>query len=418
MSQSKFDLAEKELKQALLFEPEESVIHSLLALCLLRQEKWNEAENTAQQAVHFGPDQSLSHYALAAVLFERRKEREALPVIEEAIRLDPSDPDQYALLGQIHFSRSRWQEALDAAEQALQQDAEHVVANNIRAMALVKLNRVAEAGATIDVALRKNPENSYTHANMGWTLLEKSEPAKALEHFREALRLDPENEWARQGIIEAMKAQYKIYAVMLRFFLWMGKLTPGTQFGVIIGGYFLFRMLGHVSNRYPDWAPYVLPLQILYIAFALMSWIANPLFNLLLRLNRFGRLVLSPEQILASNSIGLVIIIALGSLVGYIVSSLDIFLISSALSAGLLIPFSAVFSCQQGWPRNMMMLYTGFITLLVLAIIAMFLFIPEQDSISDKQWKRNISPLFSAYVLGVIGAPWVANVLILQRPKR
>jgi tetratricopeptide (TPR) repeat protein len=419
MSQSKFDMAEKELKQALAYEPEEPFIHSLLALCLLRQEKWNEAETAAQQAVHFGPDQSLSHYSLAAVLFERHKEREALPVIQEAIRLDPSDPDLYALLGQIHFSRSHWQDALTAAEQGLQQDPEHIVANNIRAMALVKLNRLAEAGATIDVALQKNPENSYTHANMGWTLLEKSEPAKALEHFRESLRLDPENEWARQGIIEAMKARYMIYAIMLKFFLWMGKLPPKMQVGVVIGGYFLFRMLGNISNRYPEWAPYALPLQILYIAFALMSWIANPLFNLLLRLNRFGRLVLSPEQVRASNYIGLFIFISLTSLLThFIYDPTDIFLFSAALFGAMLIPTSAIFSCQQGWPRKMMTLYTGVIVSLALAMLGIFTFAQYQETEMAKQWIRQISPLLSLFVIGVIGAPWVANFLILQRPKR
>ncbi|MDB5311521.1 MAG: tetratricopeptide repeat protein [Gemmataceae bacterium] len=45
----------------------------------------------------------------------------------------------------------------------------------------------------------------------GWALLHARQPAEALTHFREALRLDPTNEWARDGLIEALKARYWVY---------------------------------------------------------------------------------------------------------------------------------------------------------------------------------------------------------------
>jgi uncharacterized membrane protein YoaK (UPF0700 family) len=150
-----------------------------------------------------------------------------------------------------------------------------------------------------------------------------------------------------------------------------------------------------------------------------MSWIANPLFNLLLRLNRFGRLVLSPEQVRASNYIGLFIFISLTSLLThFIYDPTDIFLFSAALFGAMLIPTSAIFSCQQGWPRKMMTLYTGVIVSLALAMLGIFTFAQYQETEMAKQWIRQISPLLSLFVIGVIGAPWVANFLILQRPKR
>jgi len=51
----------------------------------------------------------------------------------------------------------------------------------------------------------------------------------------------------------------------------------------------------------------LLPLTGLYLIFLLMSWIAKPLFNLFLRLDKFGRLVLSEDEITASNWLGLCI---------------------------------------------------------------------------------------------------------------
>src|SRR6185436_9021657 len=113
----------------------------------------------------------------------------------------------------------------------------------------------------------KAPENAFTHANQGWTYLNKGEPKKALEHFRESLRLDPANEWARHGIVEALKARNIIYAVMLKYFLWMARLSRGARWGIILGGYFGIQLLASMARSNPAIAPWILPLRILYITF-------------------------------------------------------------------------------------------------------------------------------------------------------
>ena len=284
--QSRHDLAETELRQALAAEPQDAYAHALLGLCLAHRESFQEATDEVRQAIHLAPDFSFAHFAHARVLYDRNRFAEALPAINEAIRLEPENADQFALLSNIQLQERRWRDALSAAEHGLQFDPEHVGCTNLRAMAMVKLGRRAEAGKTIDAALSKSPDNSLTHANQGWTLLEKGDPKKAAEHFREALRLNPQNEWARQGIVEALKARHFIYAWMLKYFLWMARFSRRGQWGIVLGGYFGYRILGAIASNNPGLAPWVLPLQILYIAFALMTWLAYPFFNLLLRLNK------------------------------------------------------------------------------------------------------------------------------------
>ena len=275
-------MAETELRQSLAADPGDAYAHALLALCLAHRESFQEATDEARQAVHLAPDFSFAFYAHAQVMFDRNRFPEALAAINEAIRLDPQDADYFAVLASIHMQESRWRDALNAAEQGLQFDPEHVGCTNLRAMAMVRLGRKSEAGRTIDAALSKNPDNSVTHANQGWTLLEIGDAKKAAEHFREALRLDPQNEWARQGIIEALKAKNIIYALMLKYFLWMAKFSRRAQWLILIGGYFGNQMLGSLSQSNPELAPWVLPLRILYVVFALMTWLAYPFFNLLL----------------------------------------------------------------------------------------------------------------------------------------
>src|SRR5436190_20189123 len=205
--QERYELAEAELRRGLADEPSDPYSHGLLAICLSHQKRFQEAEEEAKQAIHFGPDIPYCHYALAWVLHDRYNFDAALAEIQEALRLDPEDADFHALEAQVQIDKRDWRSALASAERGLQLDAEHVACTNLRAIALVRLGRKAEAGATIDAALARNPENAVTHANQGWTLLHQGQAEKALEHFREALRLDPGNEWARQGIVEALKAR-------------------------------------------------------------------------------------------------------------------------------------------------------------------------------------------------------------------
>src|SRR5436190_437945 len=262
--QSRYEMAEAELRQSLSTDPHDAYSHALLGLCLAEREEFGSATEEAQQAIHLAPDFPFAHFALANILLHRDRHDEALPVINEALRLDPSDADSYSLLAAIHFEEKRWTEALEASERGLQQDSEHIGCTNLRAMALVKLGRRSEAGQTIDAALAKNPQNALTHANQGWTLLERGDPKKALEHFREALRLDPEHEWARRGIVEALKARHFIYAFMLRYFFWMSRLSGRVQWMVILGGYFGNQVLRAMSRSNPALQPWVLPVQIAY----------------------------------------------------------------------------------------------------------------------------------------------------------
>jgi len=208
--QDRHELAGEQLRLALAQEPDDAHAHALLALCLAEGEQFAEATDEARQAIVLAPDYDFAHFAAARVAYARDQYEDALQAVQEAIRLDPSVADYRALLAGIHLDQRRWREGLAAAEAGLEQDPEHIGCANLRAMALVKLGRRTEAGQAIDTALARNPDSAFTHANQGWTFLEANDPQKALEHFREALRLDPENEWARQGIVEALKARHFI----------------------------------------------------------------------------------------------------------------------------------------------------------------------------------------------------------------
>ncbi|MBX6315032.1 MAG: tetratricopeptide repeat protein [Isosphaeraceae bacterium] len=357
--QSRFDLAERELRRSLADDPDHPVAHALLAFCLASAKRLAEALDEAQTAIRLAPGLPFAHYALATVLYDQRRLPEAEEAIQEAIRLDPEDADHFTVLAAIQFDRRRWAEALKAADQGLALDPENLGCANYRAMALVKLGRKREAGATIQGALARDPENALTHANQGWTLLHQGDHRKALEHFREALRIDPELDWARVGIVEALKARHFVYRVMLRYFLWMSTLSGRAQWVVLLAVFFGPGLLGEISRKNPWAAPVALPLAIGIVLFAFLTWVADPLFNLLLRVNKFGRYALARDQVAASNGVGLCLLGALLTPWPALVLGYPLHAILAAVYFLLMIlPIAVTFRCPRGWPRLVMGLYT------------------------------------------------------------
>jgi tetratricopeptide (TPR) repeat protein len=394
LRQSRAEEAERELRQALAAAPNDPAAHGLLALSLAMRARHEEATQAAAQAVRLAPDWPFPHYALAHVLQERGQLAQAERAIDEAIRLSPTRANMFATLASIRAQRQNWGGALEAAEHGLTLDPEEVDCANVRAMALVRLGRRDDAQATLDTALAHQPDNALTHANQGWALLHAGDHRAALVRFREALRLDPQLEWAREGLVKALKARNPLYGLLLRYFLWMSRLPSRTRWAILIGAVLAARLLG--------------PLVLLYLLFMWLTWVAEPMSNLLLRLSRYGRLALSEEERVASNWLGG----CLGVAVGLAVLALPLRSVAVLAAAGafaaLAIPLSATFECDRGWPRTTMTLYTGALALLAVAGVAVSLATGEGAALA----------LVGTAALGALLGTWVGNILIVQRVRR
>jgi tetratricopeptide (TPR) repeat protein len=408
LGQRRYDLAADELRLALANDPNDATLHALLGLCLVEAEQWGPATEEARQAVHLGPDLSLGHYVLARALSGRNRLGEAEAAAREALRLDPEDADHYGLLASIQYDQRRWQDALKTAEEGLEKDAEHVGCTNLRAMALVKLGRAGDAQATLSDVLALDPENALSHASQGWALLHQGQTRPALEHFREALRLEPGLDFARAGIVEAMKARNPIYGVMLRYFLFMGRLSRRAQWAIILGLYFGQRALAGLAQQDPAWKPWVTPILVVYVAFAVLTWLAGPLFNLLLRLDRFGRHALSREQVVASNWVGALLVPALVSVVAWFVTRSDLWFLAMIYFGLLLLPVAGAFAVPAGWPRRLMAVYAGALALTPLAAVAAVAAgVPGL-----------VGTLVVGFLWGTLLSGLVANGLMMVRPLR
>lgn len=317
LRQHRNDLAEVELRKHLAEVPGDPIARGILAICLSDQQKTDPAIEEARAAIGAGPDLSFGHYAMSRVLFNADNVKDAERAIDAAIGLDPGDADYHALKANLRFVRTDWPGALAAAEEALRLDPEHETAANLRGMALVKLGRKREAEAALDGLLARDPENALSQANQGWTQLERNDPKRALEHFRESLRIDPTLDWARAGMIEALKARNPVYRLILQFFLWMAKKSGKVQVAIILLFIFGRGALNSVADQNPALRPLVLPLIVLLALFFWLTWVASPLLNLTLLLHPYGRYALTRDDKRTAAIVGLLLLAALGSLIAW-----------------------------------------------------------------------------------------------------
>jgi tetratricopeptide (TPR) repeat protein len=397
LAQSRPADAEREALQALAGQPENPDALALLALSRLDQGKGEAALAAAQEALGFAPDHPYFHYVLGIVLHRLERNDDAHAAAQEAISRDPSDASHFVLLSSIQLARRDWPGALTAAESALALDPEHVNAANLRAMALVRLGRKEEATATVDFALHRAPENAFSHANQGWNCLHRNDPKRAQEHFREALRLEPDLEYARDGMLEALKARNPIYRGMLAYFLWMSRLGAQYQWGIILGCYFGGRLLTSTARQNPEYHVLWWILIGLFYAFVYLTWTAAPMFNLFLRLNRFGRHVLSHDQRVASNWFGAFFLGALGAVTWFFTTETNVAFFTMFCLAVLSVCVAATFTRPVGKRRVLAIATTVLATIAALGMIPVG---PDQESPNG---------LMLFFVYGFLGFQILAN---------
>src|SRR5690242_2725837 len=112
IQQDRFEQAAKELRIALVSDPDDAMAHALLAMCLSELKQPFDAMGEADAAVQLEPTLPFAHYTRGFVLQNQSRNREAEAALKEACRLDPHNADQFALLAQICINQRRWREAL------------------------------------------------------------------------------------------------------------------------------------------------------------------------------------------------------------------------------------------------------------------------------------------------------------------
>jgi tetratricopeptide (TPR) repeat protein len=288
--QGRYEPAIQELQQALAIEPDLAWAHGYLALCLEHQQRYPEALAAVESAIGLDPEDARFHYYHARILFSRYSALQAEDAINQALALDPEDADYYSLRSQIYLEQKQYQQALSSAEQGLAINAEHQGCKEARLSALswVRPFQYSEIQAEAQQLLASTPESPGLHIIYAWACLYQYKVALAEDHYRTALKLSPNNEQAKFGLIEALKAHYPAYRLLLRFRLLRSKTVSP-----------ILRVL----RRLPLMGCLLAFLQLLIIVVGELSFrpilrIEHTLPNCLFSFSKQAKLVLTPTEIL------------------------------------------------------------------------------------------------------------------------
>lgn len=320
----------------------------LLAICYMEMNRPEEAAQVISNALGFAPDDDRFLYLRARAALNNNQFNEALQAIREAVSINPYQANYFGMWSQILLFKKEYPEALRKAEEGLALDPENLVCLNLRSNALFNLGKKEEAFSDLHEALEHNPENAYTHANLGWKWLEAGDHRKSLEHFRESLKLDPNQQWAKSGMVQAMKARYWLYRQFLNYSFFMGRQKAQTQWIIIIAIFVLTQIASKVF----------FPVYVLLALVALSTWLIAPVSNLFLRLNPYGRYALTSEQTKASNLVGCLLLTALLSAGAFWLTAVP-GLLTIAICAGvLLLPVASMYAPESAKSRKIFLIYT------------------------------------------------------------
>ncbi|MFN3404953.1 MAG: tetratricopeptide repeat protein [Cytophagaceae bacterium] len=403
IEQKRYKEAKQEIGNLLQSDPNDAEALCLLAIIFLEEKKYEEAEELVLNAIKINPSNSFHYYLHAQILFQLDKNSEAEKKVHEALKIFPYDAECFALLAAIKLHDKEWEKALDYANKGLEVDADNINCLNYRSTALMKLDRKEDSFNTIAHALNNDPYNAYTHANVGWALLEKGDHKKALIQFQESLKIDPTLDYAKAGLVEALKARYLFYRWFLKYAFWIGNMKGKAQWGVIIGFAIGSRVLRGIASAVPALKPFILPVVILYMMFAVSTWIIEPLTNLFLRLNVYGRYALQKAEIITSNFVGSSLLLGITSFILYYFTDNDLFFYSAIFGISMMIPLANMLTPPLAKNKKKLIVYAAGLGLTGISGLVLFAL--------DNPAAQHCATI---YILGIILYQWVANAILIR----
>lgn len=372
LEQGRVNDAVKELKNALQQEPDHAYTYALYARCHYAKGEYNQGLEKIQQAIALEPDEAYYFYLRGFAYYHLNQLAMATTELNKAISLYPYHAEYFGLYAFILLDDRKFELALEKANEGLELDPENITSLNARARALNKLKRTDEAVETMQDALSNAPESDFTHVTIGFNHLERGRHKEAQQHFREALRLSPNLHSAKEGLKEALKANFPPYRFLLRLGFWLSEKGQGFRIGFSIGLYILFRFVTSMAASTPGIRWILVPFIILYLLYVSFSWIGSSVANFILLFHKDGKYILNNwEKYTAIAIIGLLLSgITLGS-IAYI-SNLHINLtLAGVILATMCMPLSRFEEGDKMRLRSVKTIFTS--ALLLIGICAVLL---------------------------------------------
>ncbi|MEO1518698.1 MAG: tetratricopeptide repeat protein [Bacteroidota bacterium] len=398
--QSRFSEARELLQQHLADYPDDAQAQFYMASTFLQLGEKKKARQLSEMLLSKEPD--AFHILALAVEVEMADENyeRAENVADELVAKYPQYAESYVKLAAVKLAQRNYDRAMDAARLALEIDPENVDALNLKILVGGLLGDPSTK-QSIEEALHLDPESASTIANQGMQLLREGKVKESLERIKYALSLDPTNEMARYAMMQSLKARFWPYRMFLKFAEFSARLSGQASWAVIIGAYVLYQVINNLANKYEALAPYLTPLVWLIGGLFLLTWILDPLMNLYLLSNPYGRLLLDEDSKKMAQFCGLSFGMGLLGFALHFALQTPPFLLLGILGILLMIPLGTFLKPSGKKNRQLMTYFTiGIVASGLLGILF---------GIGLLQW---------AALIGLFAYQWVINGILIKENSR
>ena len=185
----------------------------------------------------------------------------------------------------------------------------------------------------------------------------------------------------------------------------MNRMSAKYQWGFIIGIYILFRVFQSLAENNPALEPFLMPLVYAYLVFALSTWFMEPIANLFLLVNPYGRFALNKMERQSAVLVGTSLSLSIISICIYLFNGQESLMATAFFFFGMMIPLASMFKPAKPKPRKRLIAYAvGLAAVGLLALIPMWM-----------SGELIINAFATFFLIGLFIYQWVANANIGPR---
>ena len=336
--QGRFKEAIDYLKTHLSENTDDGYLKYLLAQSYYHDDQQKEARALTEQLISEDPENMQITELMANIDIAEEKYNDADVKADWLLNNDDTDTDYLLLKARVKFGQRYYDTSLEYTDKALELDAENEEALNLRIL-ITNIFYPNQSEESVNKLLDLDPENPSSIANHGMMLLRQGNHKEALERFKEALSRQPSNQMARHGMTEALKSKFFLYRLIYKFFNFTSTLDGNKTWMLIIGIMIAQRVLRSAADNSEGGLKILLTTATIAVSlFVFLTWVINPIINLYLNLNPYGKLLLDDDDKTMAKYTGISLLIGLLSLAGYLAFKEDRLWIAGVLFIAMMIP--------------------------------------------------------------------------------
>lgn len=209
-AQNKRRDAERALRQAIQFDPENIQAHRVLGQMLLADKHWQESRSEFEWVLRHDPAVADAHFNLGRIAYGEKDYDKAIREYRAAVKTAAGKyPEAHLNLGLVYVAKDDYAAALAAYEAAVKQRPQYPEAWYNMGMAFLRQDRNERAERAFKEALRQRPDYEQAWFNLGVIYGNTARDDQAIDAYRKALRIRPDYHQAQLNLAVRYARQKK-----------------------------------------------------------------------------------------------------------------------------------------------------------------------------------------------------------------